>query len=116
MKISDIKPEVYDMAERAEAKLSARFREIDAVARENTRKVMEAFQDHRVSDACFAGTTGYGYDDLGRETLDKIYADVFGTEAALVRTQIVNGTHALSLALSGVLRPGDELIYATGGP
>ena len=116
MKISDIKPEVYDMAERAEAKLSARFREIDAVARENTRKVMEAFQDHRVSDACFAGTTGYGYDDLGRETLDKIYADVFGTEAALVRIQFVNGTHALTAAMFALAKPGQKILAVTGTP
>ena len=116
MKISDIKPEVYDMAERAEAKLSARFQEIDAVARENTRKVMEAFQNHRVSDACFAGTTGYGYDDLGRETLDKIYADVFGTEAALVRIQFVNGTHALTAAMFALAKPGQKILAVTGTP
>ena len=73
MKIADIKPEVYEMAKRAELRLGERFREIDAVSEQNTRKIMQAFQNHRVSDACFAGTTGYGYDDLGRETLDKIY-------------------------------------------
>ena len=116
MKISDIKPEVYDMAARAEAKLSARFQEIDAVARENTRKVMESFQNHRVSDACFAGTTGYGYDDLGRETLDKIYADVFGTEAALVRIQFVNGTHALTAAMFALAKPGQKILSVTGTP
>jgi len=116
MKISDIKPEVYDMAKRAETKLSARFQEIDAVAQENTRKVMEAFQNHRVSDACFAGTTGYGYDDLGRETLDKIYADVFGTEAALVRIQFVNGTHALTAAMFALARPGQKILAVTGMP
>lgn len=116
MKISDIKPEVYDMAKRAEQKLSARFQEIDAIAQENTRKVMEAFQDHRVSDACFAGTTGYGYDDLGRETLDKIYADVFGTEAALVRIQFVNGTHALTAAMFALAKPGQKIIAVTGMP
>ena len=99
MKISEIKPEVYDMAERAMAKIRRRFDEIDAVAEFNTRKVMEAFQDNRVSEACFAGTTGYGYDDLGRDTLDKIYAQVFGTEAALVRIGFVNGTHALAAAM-----------------
>ena len=70
------------MAERAEAKLLARFHEIGVTAEQNTRRVMEAFQNHRVSEACFAGTTGYGYDDLGRETLDRIYAEVFGTESA----------------------------------
>ena len=72
MKISDIRPEVYDLAEKAMAKLQPVFNRIDAVAMQNTRKVMEAFQDNKVSEACFAGTTGYGYDDLGREVLDKI--------------------------------------------
>ncbi|MBQ7692707.1 MAG: methionine gamma-lyase family protein [Oscillospiraceae bacterium] len=116
MKISDIKPEVYDMAERAEAKLQARFREIDRTAEANTRKVMEAFQNHRVSEACFAGTTGYGYDDLGRETLDKIYAEVFGTEAALVRIQFVNGTHALTAAMFALADPGQKILALTGTP
>ena len=116
MKISDIKPEVYDMARKAEARLSGRFREIDAVAEANTRKVMEAFQNHRVSDACFAGTTGYGYDDLGRETLDKIYAEVFGTEAALVRIQFVNGTHALTAAMFALAGPGQKILALTGTP
>ena len=116
MKISDIKPEVYDMAKRAEAKLRALFQEIDEVAQANTCKVMEAFQNHRVSDACFAGTTGYGYDDLGRETLDKIYADVFGTEAALVRIQFVNGTHALTAAMFALAKPGQKILAVTGMP
>ncbi len=116
MKISDIKPEVYDMARRAETRLSGRFREMDAVAEANTRKVMEAFQNHRVSDACFAGTTGYGYDDLGRETLDKIYAEVFGTEAALVRIQFVNGTHALTAAMFALAGPGQKILALTGTP
>ncbi|MBR6839672.1 MAG: methionine gamma-lyase family protein, partial [Oscillospiraceae bacterium] len=116
MKISDIKPEVYDMAKRAEVKLSARFQEIDEIAQANTRKVMEAFQNHRVSDACFAGTTGYGYDDLGRETLDKIFADVFGTEAALVRIQFVNGTHALTAAMFALAKPGQKILAVTGMP
>ena len=116
MKITDIKPEVYDMAERAEAKLQARFREIDRTAEANTRKVMAAFQNHRVSEACFAGTTGYGYDDLGRETLDKIYAEVFGTEAALVRIQFVNGTHALTAAMFALADPGQKILALTGTP
>ncbi len=116
MKISDIKPEVYDMAERAEAKLQTRFREIDRTAEANTRKVMEAFQNNRVSEACFAGTTGYGYDDLGRETLDKIYAEVFGTEAALVRIQFVNGTHALTAAMFALADPGQKILAITGMP
>ncbi len=116
MKISDIRPEVYTLAEEVESTLCARFGAIDRVAALNTRKVMEAFQDNRVSDACFAGTTGYGYDDLGRETLDKIYAQVFRTEAALVRTGFVNGTHALTAAMFALLAPGDKLLSVTGAP
>ena len=100
MKISDIRPEVYDMAAKAQERLAGRSAEIDRVAEINTRRVMEAFQNNRVAEACFAGTTGYGYDDLGRETLDKIYAEIFGTEAALVRIGFVNGTHALTAAMS----------------
>jgi len=116
MKISDIKPEVYDMAARVQARLAARFAEIDAVAEYNTRRVMEAFQNKRVSEACFAGTTGYGYDDLGREVLDKIYAEIFGTEAALVRINFVNGTHALSAAMFSLVKPGDKILALTGLP
>ena len=116
MKISDIRPEVYPMAERAESRLTGRFRELDRVAEQNTRKVMEAFQNNRVSDACFAGTTGYGYDDLGRETLDKIYAEIFGAEAALVRVQFVNGTHALTSAMFALAAPGQKILSVTGTP
>ncbi len=116
MNLSDIRPEVYTMAESAEDMLRARFREIDTAAQENTRKVMQAFQDCRVSDSCFAGTTGYGYNDLGRETLDRIYAQVFGTESALVRVQFVNGTHALTAAMFALARPGERIVSATGLP
>ena len=116
MKISEIRPEVYELAERAQAKLTERFREIDLVAEKNTRKVMEAFQNNRVSDACFAGTTGYGYDDLGREVLDKIYAEIFHTEAALVRLQFVNGTHALTAAMFARAKPGEKILAVTGMP
>ncbi len=116
MKISDITPEVYDMAARVQARLAARFAEIDAVAEHNTRRVMEAFQNKRVSEACFAGTTGYGYDDMGREVLDKIYAEIFGTEAALVRINFVNGTHALSAAMFSLVKPGDKILAVTGLP
>ena len=116
MKISEIRPEVYDMADRAQLQLSARFQEIDAVAEYNTRRVMEAFQYNRVSDACFAGTTGYGYDDMGREVLDKIYAQLFGAEAALVRINFVNGTHALTAAMFALAKPGDTILAVTGTP
>ncbi|MBO5497663.1 MAG: methionine gamma-lyase family protein [Oscillospiraceae bacterium] len=116
MKISDIRPEVYEIAERAQDKLAGRFLEIDRVAEKNTRKVMEAFQNNRVSDACFAGTTGYGYDDLGREVLDKIYAEIFHTESALVRLQFVNGTHALTAAMFALAKPGEKILAVTGTP
>ena len=116
MKISEIKPQVYEMAALAEERIRSRFARIDAVAEENTRRVMEAFQDNRVSDSCFAGTTGYGYDDLGREVLDKIYAQIFGTEAALVRINFVNGTHALTTAMFALVRPGDTILAVTGTP
>ena len=116
MKISDIKPEVYAMAERVMPRVRGQFEKIDAVAEHNTRRVMEAFEDNRVSDSCFAGTTGYGYDDLGRETLDKIYAQIFGTESALVRLGFVNGTHALTTAMFATVKPGDTILAATGPP
>ena len=116
MKLSDIPTEIERLAEDCEEQLAARFAEIDRVARGNTKRVMEAFQEFRVSEACFAGTTGYGYDDLGRETLDKIWARVFGAEAALVRTGFVNGTHAIASALFAAVGPGELLMPLMGAP
>ncbi len=116
MKITDIRPEVYEMAARAELRCTTRFAEIDRVAESNTRKVMEAFQAQKVSDSCFGGTTGYGYDDLGRETLDRIYAQVFDAEAALVRLGFVNGTHALTAAMFSLSKPGETVLAVTGMP
>lgn len=116
MKLSDIPTEIERLAEDCEAQLAARFAEIDRVARGNTKRVMEAFQEFHVSEACFAGTTGYGYDDLGRETLDKIWARVFGAEAALVRTGFVNGTHAIASALFAAVGPGEQLMPLMGAP
>lgn len=116
MNVNDIKPEVYELARQAEEEIRPQFERVDRIAMLNTRKVMTAFQDNKVSDSCFAGTTGYGYDDLGREVLDKVYAQVFCTEAALVRIGFVNGTHALSAALFGILKPGDTLLSVTGLP
>ena len=78
--------------------------------------MLESFRKHKISDSHFIPTTGYGYDDIGRDTLEKVYADVFGAEAGLVRPQIISGTHAISTALFGILRPGDELLYITGKP
>ncbi len=116
MKVTDISPELWDRAGKVEAGLQERFAEIDSVAQENTLRVMAAFQDQRVTEGCFAGTTGYGYDDMGREVLDKVYAQVFGSESALVRIGFVNGTHAISAALFAALRPGDTLLSVTGAP
>ncbi len=86
------------------------------IAEHNQRKVLSAFKKNEVSDFHFQGSTGYGYDDLGRDTLEKVYADVFHTDAAIVRPQIISGTHAISTSLFGILRPGDELMYITGAP
>lgn len=116
MKISEIKPEVFELAKQAEVEIAAVFKNIDRIAEINTLKVMEAFQDNKVSESCFAGTTGYGYDDLGRDVLDNVYSQVFKTESALVRIGFVNGTHALSAALFSLLKPGDTLLSVTGLP
>ncbi len=107
---------IISLAKTAQEDIASQFAEIDQIAESNTRRVLAAFQAHRVAEAHFAGTTGYGYDDLGRDTLDKIYADIFATEDALVRLQFVNGTHAITCALFGALMPGDTLVYAVGAP
>ncbi|MFM9326767.1 aminotransferase class I/II-fold pyridoxal phosphate-dependent enzyme [Paenibacillus mesotrionivorans] len=103
-------------AQQAEIKAEAKLKEIDRLIDENQWKVIEAFQKHQVSDFHFAGSTGYGYNDRGREVLDLVYADIFGAEAGLVRPHFVSGTHTISTALFGCLRPGDELVYITGRP
>ena len=108
--------ELRALAERTEESLRDTFREFEKTAEYHTARVLDAFREFRVSDACFAGTTGYGYDDLGRETLEKIYARVFGAESALVRTTFVNGTHAIACALYGALKSGDTLLSVTGAP
>ena len=105
-----------ELVKEAEAALAPYFEKAEKISYNNTKKVMEAFARNKVSEACFAPTTGYGYDDKGRETLDRIYAEVFGTEAALVRHNIVNGTHALTIALFGLLRTKDTLLSVTGKP
>ena len=116
MGVYDISPKVTELAETVEAGLAPAFARFDQNALACTKKVMAAFQEFRVSEACFAGTTGYGYDDLGRDTLDKIYARVFGAEKALVRIGFVNGTHALAAALFAVCKPGETLLSVTGAP
>ena len=107
---------VYDFCMKVGEELKDRFLSIDKTAECNQMKVLRAMQKNHLSEACFAPTTGYGYNDIGRETLEKIYADVFGTEDALVRPQITCGTHALALALMSQLRPGDELLSPVGKP
>ena len=100
----------------AEKQCAQAFERIDEIALFNTARVLDVFQKHQVATRHFAPTTGYGYDDIGRDTLEKIYADLFGTEAAIVRPQIASGTHALALALFGLLLPGDELLSVSGAP
>ena len=107
---------IRETVREAERLIRERTAEIDEIVDYNTAKVLSAFQKNKVSDAHFNPSTGYGYDDLGRDTLERIYADVFHAEAALVRPQIISGTHAISTCLFGVLRPGDELVYITGKP
>ena len=101
---------VYDYGCAIEKSLRDRFEEVDRNAEYNQLKVVKAMQQHQVSEACLLGTTGYGYNDLGRDTLEAVYAAAFHTEDALVRPQITCGTHALALALMSNLRPGDELL------
>lgn len=107
---------VYEFGKEILASLQERFIQIDQVAEYNQLKVIRAMQTANVSEACLLGTTGYGYNDLGRDTLEKVYASVFQTEDALVRPQITCGTHALALALMSNLRPGDELLSPVGKP
>ncbi|UPK51141.1 methionine gamma-lyase family protein [Bacillus sp. H8-1] len=107
---------IRELAEKVEKQIKPVHEKIDERIEANQFRVLQSFQQNRVSDSHFNPTTGYGYDDLGRDTLEKVYADVFGTEACLVRPQIISGTHAIGISLFGVLRPGDELLYITGKP
>lgn len=107
---------VLKMAEEAESGLKERFKKIDSIAEYNQLKILHAMQKNRVSEAHLGTSTGYGYNDIGRDTLEQVYADVFHTEAALVRPQITCGTHALTVALAGNLRPGDEIFSPVGLP
>ncbi|MEM1168385.1 MAG: methionine gamma-lyase family protein [Cyanobacteria bacterium P01_H01_bin.35] len=100
----------------AEQELFPIFSEIDSLVKQNLRRVINAFRHHRVGVHHFSGVTGYGHDDLGRETLDKVFAEVMGAEAAAVRVQFVSGTHAIACALFGTLRPGDEMLSVVGSP
>lgn len=110
------KNKIAQIVEKVDVKIQPVFNRIQKIALENQKKVLEGFRKCNVSDYHFNPSTGYGYDDMGRDTLEELYADIFKGEAALVRPQIISGTHAISTALLGVLRPGDELIYVTGQP
>lgn len=109
-----ISEEIRALGRQAEREIMPYFARIDEICDQNTEKVLAAFAKNRVSDNLFAGTTGYGYDDHGRDTLDRIYADIFGTEAALVRIGFVNGTHALSCAMFSAVKTGDTVLSVTG--
>ena len=107
---------VLKLIEKSEQEVEERFADLDDIMAYNQYKVLDAFQKNGIRDMHFSWNTGYGYDDPGRDAIERVYADIFNTEAALVRPIIVNGTHALTLTLMGILRPGDELIYCTGAP
>jgi cystathionine beta-lyase family protein involved in aluminum resistance len=107
---------IVEWIEEAEVQVESQFRAVDRIADLNQWKVIEAFQKFQVSDFHFAGSTGYGYNDRGREVLDLVYAEVFGAESALVRPHFASGTHTIATALFGMLRPGDGLLYITGTP
>ena len=112
----DLPEPLLALADECEALCAPAFRKIDEIAAFNEAKVLAAFGRHKVSAAHLTGSNGYGYDDLGRDTLDQIFAEVFGAEDALVRHTLVSGTHALTVALFGVLRPGDKMVAVTGAP
>ena len=112
----DIENEVFDFCEKCEKELKENFEQIDNIAYYNQAKVLSAMQKHRLSDAHLNGTTGYGYNDIGRDILEDIYADIFNAESALVRQQLISGTHALTVALFGNLKHGDELLSVVGAP
>ena len=111
-----ISSQVYDFCHEIEKSLKERFEQFDKTAEYNQMKVLLAMQKNRVSEECFGSSSGYGYNDYGRDTLEKVYADTFHTEACLVRPQIACGTHALAIALFGNLRPGDEMLAPAGKP
>ncbi|PSL51283.1 cystathionine beta-lyase family protein involved in aluminum resistance [Salsuginibacillus halophilus] len=108
--------QIGDIIKQAEAKIRPRISEVEATAEQNQARVLEAFRQNHVSSFHLQGTTGYGYDDSGRDVLEAVYAELFGHATALVRPQLISGTHAIAAALFGLMRPGDELIYASGTP
>lgn len=115
-KIYNFNKKLIALAEQAEKNCTESFRKIENIAEYNGAKVLKAFSDNKVSEPCFYGSTGYGYGDIGRDVIDKVFAQALGTEDALVRFNFVSGTHALSTALFGVLRTGDKIVSITGKP
>ena len=111
-----VKKEIIDIVNKAEAEVKEEFEKVEEICQENTEKVLKAFQDNQLSDVHFGETTGYGYNDIGRETIEKIYAQIFGTEDSLVRGQFISASHALNVTLFGLLRPNDIMISIAGKP
>ena len=111
-----IKKDIVNLSKKVENELQQIYKRVEEIAEYNSLKVLIAFQKHNLSEMHFNGTTGYGYGDIGRDTIEKIFADIFKAEDSLVRTQFISGTHALSTALFGILRPGDTFISITGKP
>jgi len=111
-----MKSDIFTLVETEEKKIEKQLKEVDKVVLENSSKVLEAFHKNNVNEACFSSTTGYGYNDLGRDTIEEVYKTIFKTEDALVRTQFISGTHALTVTLFGLLRPNDLLLSITGKP
>ena len=111
-----MKEQVFDLLKEAESKLDSIFREQDSIEFINSQKVLDAFRENQITEDCFHMTTGYGYNDLGRDMIEKVYSTIFKSEDSLVRTQFISGTHALSTALFACLRPGDIMLSITGKP
>ncbi len=111
-----LKEDVQNIVEKAEASLSEQFRRIDKIAEYNQKKVLDAFFKNKIGEEHFYTVTGYGHDDLGREALDKVFADTFHCEAAMVRPHFVSGTHTLAVVLFGLLHSGDNLVSIAGAP
>ena len=111
-----IKKDIIELSKKVEKEIKPQFEQIEKICEKNSLKVLKAFQDNRISEVHFGSTTGYGYDDIGRDTIEKVFAQVLGTEDALVRSQFISGTHALTVALFAFLRPGDTMLSINGKP
>jgi len=112
----NINKDLMEKAKRIEKELEPEFRRADEICRVNSLKVLNAFGEHNLSELHFGTTTGYGYGDIGRDTIERIFSSIFKSEDSLVRTQFISGTHALTVALFGILRPGDTMISINGKP